>query len=91
MSVSGVEGEERSDFTAAESMGRHVYLQQAGLAMTFYPRPLASSSSGDGVAMGAFNCYDCGQLMYWSGRALLEVGSALGRATADGLFRALAR
>lgn len=66
---------------------RHLYVQQAGLALTFYPS--AAAGDGSSLAFSTSNCWNCGELMYWSGRALLELGSTVGRVAADGLLQAL--
>jgi hypothetical protein len=69
----------------------HLNAQHVGLAMTFYPG-LSSGGDTSGNVNFVGHCdYNCGQLMVEGGRVLVEVGSVLGRAMAEGLLGALLR
>jgi hypothetical protein len=66
-----------------DGMENRLYLQQAGISLTFTPN-FRAHDPGSFVGVGRFDCVQCG-------KALLDAGSLLGRLAADGIFRALAR
>ncbi len=69
-------------------LDRRLYFSRASLELSFHP-----DGSGSTAPRGyyAWNCYGCGDGLYYAGRGLVELGSILGRATANGIFRVLVR
>lgn len=78
------------DIHADELLGRRIYAQQIGLGMSFYPQAMGAGGTSTTGSFSA-GCYGCGDSLLQGGKLLLDVGSALGRATASGLFHILSR
>lgn len=76
------------DHSPGAGLDRRLYLSRASLELSFHP-----DGSGSAAPYGhyAWQCHGCGDGLYYAGRGLVELGSFIGRATANGIFRVLVR